>query len=111
MWRVPQRSLFCAILHGRWLKRCAVVLSELAIKGLKRLRTFIAVHNPQAAAQVAAKLIENLNLLRSFPYLGSQVMQAPEVGALRDMVFDHYVVRYSVDSHTLIILKAWHSLQ
>jgi len=88
-----------------------LVYTDVAIKDLKRLRTFIAVHNPQAAAQIAAKLIEKINLLRSFPYLGSQVTQAPEVGAVRDMVFDHYVLRYSVHSHTVIILKVWHSLE
>ncbi|WP_258807682.1 type II toxin-antitoxin system RelE/ParE family toxin [Pseudidiomarina sp. CB1] len=88
-----------------------LVYTDVAIQDLKRLRTFIAVHNPQAAAQAAAKLIEKISLLRSFPYLGSPVTHAPEIGAVRDMVFDYYVVRYSVHSHTIIILKVWHSLE
>lgn len=88
-----------------------LVYTDVAIKDLKRLRTFIAVHNPQAAAQIAARLIEKISMLRSLPFLGSPVNQAPELGAVRDMIFDHYVVRYSVHSHTLIILKVWHSLE
>lgn len=88
-----------------------LVYTDVAIQDLQRLRAFIAVHNPHAAAEIAARLIEKLSLLKSFPYLGTPVTQAPEVGAVRDAVFDHYVVRYSVHSQTIIILKLWHSLE
>lgn len=88
-----------------------LVYTDVAIKDLKRLRTFIAVHNPQAAGKIAAILIEKLSLLKNFPYLGSPVIQAPEVGAVRDIIFNDYVVRYSVHRHTIIVLKVWHSLE
>ncbi|RUO48614.1 type II toxin-antitoxin system RelE/ParE family toxin [Pseudidiomarina donghaiensis] len=88
-----------------------LVYTDVAIQDLKRLRAFIEINNPQAAAQIAARLIEKINLLRSFPTLGVSVTQAPENGTVRDIIFDNYIVRYSVHSQTIIILKLWHNLE
>lgn len=88
-----------------------LVYTDVAIEDLKRLRAFIEVHNPHAAAHIAARLIEKINLLRSFPTLGVSVTQAPVQGTVRDIIFDNYIVRYSVHRQTIVILKLWHNLE
>ena len=46
--------------------------------------------------------------LRRFPNLGRSVVQAPEAEVVRDMVFGSYVVRYSVHTDAVVILRIWH---
>ncbi|MFD2191213.1 type II toxin-antitoxin system RelE/ParE family toxin [Pistricoccus aurantiacus] len=88
-----------------------LVYTDEAIEDLKRLREFIAVHNPSAAARVAAKLVTKIELLPDFPKLGAPVELAPVPESVRDMVFDKYVVRYSVHASAIIILRIWHGLE
>lgn len=88
-----------------------LVYTDVAIEDLKRLRAFIAVHNPPAAARVAADLIDRILLLPDFPEMGTPVELAPVSGSIRDIVFGRYVVRYSVHSSAVIILRVWHSLE
>ena len=88
-----------------------LVYTDEAIGGLKRLREFIAVHNPSAAGNIAAELIAKIELLPELPRMGSQVKLAPVPDSIRDMVFGKYVVRYSVHANTIIILRVWHELE
>ncbi|AFI83778.2 type II toxin-antitoxin system RelE/ParE family toxin [Methylophaga nitratireducenticrescens] len=88
-----------------------LVYTDNAIGDLKRLREFIAVHNPTAASRIAAELITKIELLPEFPKMGSPVKLAPVPDVIRDMVFGKYVVRYSVHTNTIIILRIWHGLE
>ena len=88
-----------------------VVYTVEAVEDLKRLRQFIAEHNPAAARRIAAELVAKVKLLADFPAIGVPVAMAPLPDSLRDMVFGHYVVRYSVHSNAIIILRLWHSLE
>jgi plasmid stabilization system protein ParE len=88
-----------------------LVYTDEAIGDLKRLREFIAVHNPEAAGRVASELISKIELLPRFPRMGSAINRTPAPDTLRDMVFGNYVVRYSVHTETLIILRVWHTLE
>ena len=88
-----------------------LVYTDVAIEDLKRLRAFIAVHNPPAAARVAADLIDRIRLLPDFPEMGTPVELAPVPESIRDIVFGRYVVRYSVHASAVIILRVWHSLE
>lgn len=88
-----------------------LVYTDEAIDDLKRLREFIAVHNPSAAVRVATELVGKIELLPDFPKLGTPVEMAPLPESVRDMVFGKYVVRYSVHASVLIILRVWHSLE
>lgn len=88
-----------------------LVYTEEAVVDLKRLREFIAVHNPSAAARIAKELVDKIELLPDFPRLGSPVEMAPVPDSIRDMVFGNYVVRYSIHASTIIILRVWHSLE
>lgn len=88
-----------------------LVYTNDAIEDLKRLREFIAVHNPTAASRIAAELIAKMELLPEFPRMGTPVQMAPVPDVIRDMVFGKYVVRYSVHSSAVIVLRVWHELE
>jgi len=87
------------------------VYTDEAIEDLKRLREFIAVHNPSATGRVAAELVSQIELLPDFPRMGTPVELAPVPDSIRDMVFGKYVVRYSVHVSAIIILRVWHELE
>ncbi|MCP8688307.1 type II toxin-antitoxin system RelE/ParE family toxin [Marinobacterium sedimentorum] len=88
-----------------------LVYTDAAIEDLKRLRAFIAVHNPSAAARIAAELVSKIELLPEFPKIGTPVEMAPVPDSVRDMVYGKYVVRYSVHTSAIIILRVWHGLE
>ena len=88
-----------------------LVYTDEAIKDLKRLREFVAVHNPSAAGRIAAELVSKFELLPDFPRMGKPVELAPVPDSIRDMVFGKYVVRYSVHTSVIIILRVWHELE
>jgi len=88
-----------------------LVYTDEAIEDLKRLRAFIAVNNPSAAARIAIELVGKIELLPDFPKMGTQVEMAPVPNSIRDMIFGKYIVRYSVHTSVIIILRVWHSLE
>jgi len=88
-----------------------LVYTDDAIEDLKRLREFIAVYNPSAAARIAAELVGEIELLPDFPKMGIPVEIAPLPDSIRDMVFGKHVVRYSVHVSAIIILRVWHELK
>jgi plasmid stabilization system protein ParE len=88
-----------------------LVYTDEAIGDLKRLRDFIAVHNPEAAGRVASELIGKIDLVPTFPKMGTPINRSPAPDTIRDMVFGNYVVRYSVHTETIIILRVWHTLE
>jgi len=88
-----------------------LVYTDEAIEDLKRLREFIAVHNPSAAGRIASELVSKIELLPDFPVMGTPVEMAPIPDSIRDMVFGKYVVRYSVHVSAIIILRVWHELE
>ena len=85
-----------------------LVYTEEAITDLKRLREFIALHNPIAAKKVAKELVEKISLLPEFPHIGQPVPQAPLPDSIRDMIFGSYIIRYSIHPNTIIVLRLWH---
>ncbi len=87
-----------------------LVYTDEAIDDLKRIREFIAVHNPSAAARIATELVGKIELLPDFPKMGAPVEIAPVPDSVRDMVFGKYVVRYSVHASVIIILRVWRGL-
>lgn len=88
-----------------------LVYTDDAVEDLKRLREFIAANNPPAASRVARELVRKIELLPEFPEMGSPVEMAPDPNSIRDMVFGRYVVRYSLHSSAVIILRIWHELE
>ena len=51
--------------------------SREAIGDLIRLREFIATKNPEAAQKIAKSIRKGISQLKTFPYLGVEVEQAP----------------------------------
>ncbi|MEX2474261.1 type II toxin-antitoxin system RelE/ParE family toxin [Marinobacter sp.] len=88
-----------------------LVYTDEAIEDLKRLRDFIAVHNPSAATRIATELVGKIEWLPDFPKMGTPVEMAPVPDSVRDRVFGKYVIRYSVHSSAIIILRVWHGLE
>lgn len=88
-----------------------LIYTDEAISDLQRLRKFIADYNPAAANKMAKELIKKVDLLPDFPEIGIAVEMAPDPDSVRDVVFGRYVVRYSVHSDTVIILRIWHGLE
>ncbi|MFN2382452.1 MAG: type II toxin-antitoxin system RelE/ParE family toxin [Guyparkeria sp.] len=88
-----------------------LVYTDEAVDDLKRLRGFIAVHDPSAAGRIATDLIDKIALLPDFPKMGRPAELAPVPESVRDMVFGRYVVRYSVHASAIIILRLWHGLE
>ena len=88
-----------------------LVYTDEVVEDLKRLREFIAVHNPSAAGRIATELVSKIELLPGFPRMGTPVEMAPVPDSIRDMVFGKYVVRYSVHVSAIIILRVWHELE
>lgn len=95
----------------RELRQVKLVYTDEAIEDLKRLREFIAAHNPAAAARIGSELVSKIELLPDFPQLGVPVELAPDPESVRDIVFGKYIVRYSVHASAIITLRGWHSLE
>ena len=85
-----------------------LVYSPAALADLVRLREFIAEKNPAAAQRISRELLNKLEHLKQFPLLGTEVRQAMDTKAIRDLVVDRYVVRYLVAEKKMFILRVWH---
>lgn len=85
-----------------------LVYSVEAVADLVRLRKFIASHDPSAAARVAGELVTRMDHLRQFPQMGRSVLQAPDPNVMRDAFFGRYVVRYTIHSTSIVVLRIWH---
>lgn len=88
-----------------------LVYAAEAVGDLRRLREFIAAHDPAAATRTGEELIRRIEMLPDFPEMGAPVQLAPTPESVRDMVFGKYVVRYSVHPSAVIILRVWHGLE
>lgn len=85
-----------------------LVYSEHAVADLRRLRAFIAEHDPHAAERVAHDLVERIESLVRFPRMGVAVRTAPDPESVRDLVLDRYTIRYTWHRDTIIVLRLWH---
>jgi len=82
-----------------------------SIDDLKRLREFIEVKNPLAAQRIATSILKGINQLKTFPYLGIEVQQAPNPEMVRDLIIGNYITRYLIRSKKINILRVWHHKQ
>ena len=82
--------------------------SREAIGDLIRLREFIATKNPKAAQKIAKTIRKGISQLKTFPYLGVEVEQAPNPEMVRDLIIGNYIVRYLIHAEKIYILRVWH---
>ena len=85
-----------------------IIYSQEAIADLIRLREFIAIKNPQAAQKVAKSIRKGISQLKTFPYLGIEVEQAPNPEMIRDLIIGNYIARYLIHAKQIYILRVWH---
>jgi len=79
-----------------------------SIRDLIRLREFIEVKNPDAAARIASKLLAGIDNLKVFPRMGLPVAHSPDPDVIRDLFISKYTVRYLLHSQDIFILRMWH---
>jgi len=79
-----------------------------SIDDLKRLREFIEVKNKLAAQRVATSILKGISQLKTFPYIGVEVQQAPNPEIVRDLIIGNYIARYLIRSKKIDILRVWH---
>lgn len=81
--------------------------SKSAVEDLKRLREFIATHDPNAAERFSLRIRQAIGKLVNFPALGRPVQDLEKV---REFVAGNYVVRYlhGEDEDGVVILRIWH---
>jgi len=82
--------------------------SREAIGDLIRLREFIATNNPEAATKIAKSIHKGISQLKTFPYLGVEVEQAPDPEMIRDLIIGNYIARYLIHAKQIYILRVWH---
>lgn len=85
-----------------------LVYSAEALADLVRLRAFIAEKDPSAATRIGLELVARIENLVAFPRMGHAIGPDSPSGALREMAFGNYVVRYSLHDNALAILRVWH---
>ena len=85
--------------------------SAESIDDLRRLREFIEIKNPTAAQKTATSILKGIRQLKSFPYLGVEVPQAPNPEMIRDLIIGNYIVRYLVNDEKIYVLRVWHHME
>jgi len=85
-----------------------IFYSPESVNDLICLRKFIEVENPLAAQRVAIAIKKGINQLKTFPYLGVEVPQAPNPEMIRDLIIGKYIVRYLIRTNDIYILRVWH---
>lgn len=81
-----------------------IVWTEEAVEHLEAIVTYISAFNPAAAARLADRLIELADSLAEFPDRGRDAG-----GGRREMTtIWPYILRYRVESDTVIILRIRH---
>ena len=85
-----------------------LIYTHEAVKDLIRLREFIESKNPQAAERIANELMRGIRQLKSFPFMGVQVEEAPNPEMIRDLIIGKYIARYQVSLNDIFILRIWH---
>jgi plasmid stabilization system protein ParE len=83
-----------------------------AVLDLARVRDFIRIHNPEAAARAAKQIIAFVQKLQVHPLIGRPVIDI-ERPKLRDLFSPFgqagYYVRYTVTDNEINFVRIWHS--
>jgi len=86
-----------------------VIWSDSAIADPEEICGYISRRNPAAAGRVGEDILERVDLLAAFPYLGPRCPTGSE-SYVRGLVCGNYRVFYQVNSQTkqVAILRVWH---
>ncbi|MGA2177084.1 MAG: type II toxin-antitoxin system RelE/ParE family toxin [Verrucomicrobiota bacterium] len=86
-----------------------IVWTEPALGDLEEIVTYISRDNPPAGARIGASIVEHVEILSSFPYIGPTYPRGAS-GRTREIVCGNYRIFYRVNesSKTAEILTVWH---
>ncbi len=86
-----------------------VIWSDQAIEDLRDLSAYIAGHDPEAALRVGNGILDYVQILAQFPFIGPPYPRGTR-GALRGIVFRSYRIFYDVseESRRVDILHVRH---
>ncbi len=87
-----------------------LIWAESAIADLEGLCSFIAADDPQAAERVGRGILEHVELLARFPFIGPAYPLGSD-GLVREIVFRRtYRIFYSVaePAGAVEVLRVWH---
>ena len=86
-----------------------VVWTDPALENLREIVAYIAHHNPAAAERTGHDLIDHVETLQSFPFIGPTYPRGTQ-GNHREIVCGKYRIFYRVsESRKLVeILAVWH---
>jgi toxin ParE1/3/4 len=80
-----------------------IIISDSALKDLREIQNFIARDSIHIAKIFIEKLINNLYLLESFPYIGKSIERLKKPG-LRVLTYRSYRILYRVDEKKKIVV-------
>ncbi len=83
-----------------------IVWSPLARKRLQEIRAHVATDKPEAATQLAMRIVAIVEALREHPYLG----RAGAEPGIRELVIGGtpYIAAYLIEGERVIITTIWH---
>ena len=86
-----------------------VVWSDAAIADLHEICSYIAQDNPQAAGRIGRGILDHVQVLASFPFIGPLYPPGSR-GSLHEIVFRSYRIFYDVSESPkkVEILHIWH---
>lgn len=82
-----------------------LIVTESAKRDLRRLRLFIAKHNPAAAKRISQRLKKSIFTIVDQPHMGSD---PEEIEGVQDPITGGYIVRYTILGENAYVLKVWH---
>lgn len=86
-----------------------IIWSDAAIADLQEVCSYVAQHDPQAAARIGRGILDHVRVLASFPFIDPTYPRGAR-GTLREIVFRSYRIFYDVSeqSRSVEILHVWH---
>lgn len=89
---------------------CNIIWSNRAVTNLKSIESYIAEDSPNQAKKVVNEIINYVEELAQFPYIGSIVTELNDYN-LRQLIIYSYRIIYSVDKRQIKIITIIHSKQ
>jgi toxin ParE1/3/4 len=86
-----------------------IIWSDAAVADLEDVCSYIAQDDPEAACGVAQGILDHVDILATFPFIGPTYPRGSR-GTLRLIVFRSYRILYGVNEgrESVEILNIWH---
>ena len=87
-----------------------IIWSETAYEDLKDIARYISVDNPEAAANLAYRIILRIENASEYPFSNRSVPEKGEEN-IREAILKPYRLIYSVDdvNNSIHVLRIWHA--